>query len=476
MIFKLRITSKKLWIGIGVLLSLFWFLFNLQLPDLYKGRRCCDSVGYIGIADALSPEKFFSSKDAYGISDERTLGYPLFLYVHKQIFSSLGLKQLDWVNFALFSGWMIYLLSILFFIKSLRRKGMKVHPGIFLLLLAHPALIADSAVPLSDVYSLSWVLLALGGYIRSTVHCNEGVRTLSYRWILVSGLSFGMAIFIRMPYLPPVAIFLTLAVLINSTVAWRAGKRVEVRSVFLKHCLIGFMIFLVSLPGLIHYTKKYGELCVLEPKAQKSNVKIMLNNGFTSPRLYVAFAPTTHCFVLRDPWLRDHFKDCWIYPQDNILPKLLQCYGTRPLSSVFAFIKKTAGLYDGFQLNTYAAEITHCKTLVVYRIFGALGFAGFFCGLFSLPFLAFRKRVPVEALPVLLFPLFIILFQFMFHVESRYGFSAIPGAFVMLFISGSEIPQMGPRYKKIFWSVFAFACFYFIWQTAFWDRLDALAY
>src|SRR5262245_35840989 len=85
---------------IALALGFTWFMLNVSLPGVYRGKVCCDSIGYRNIARDLG-----SISDILTHYDYRPLGYPLFLRLHLTAVQELGLGQfIDWVDSSLFTA------------------------------------------------------------------------------------------------------------------------------------------------------------------------------------------------------------------------------------------------------------------------------------------------------------------------------------------------------------------------------------
>ena len=200
-----RLDTSRVCIALGVVLGGAWFLYNLNLPDLHRGRVCCDSVDYIAIADQ-------PYGDLLSYTGSRTFGYPLFLKVHASLRDGLGVGAwIDWVTLASVTAFLLQVFTSIFLFRSFRAARVEVPAWILLLLLAHPGLASHAALPLTD--SLTTSLLTFGVAAGCRALCQTRMRPL---WALALGSALGAVYFVR----PPLLLVVQVSLLLWLMMAW----------------------------------------------------------------------------------------------------------------------------------------------------------------------------------------------------------------------------------------------------------------
>jgi hypothetical protein len=120
--------------------SYLWFLFNATLPDVYRGKLCCDSVEYVETARSSWEIGQILTHYEY-----RTLGYPLFLHAHLFLLKKLGFATPDdwtWVHVSLYTVFIFFVCTSYFLYNSFLRRGIQLHRVALYILLLHPGLLS----------------------------------------------------------------------------------------------------------------------------------------------------------------------------------------------------------------------------------------------------------------------------------------------------------------------------------------------
>lgn len=209
-----RLPSEWPWAAAGIVLGAAWFAWNLSLAPVLKGRVCCDSTDYIKVArhlDSWSKLADYNALLPEGTPVHRAVGYPAFLAAHLHLVEGLGLQNaVDPVNVALVTGLLLYFAACVFLFASVRGAGIRIHPVALTALLAHPGLTSHAALPLTDTFSTSLLMLGAASLPRAGSPCKD------WRWAGAAGLFIGWAALAR-PSLRPLSILL-----ISGWAAWSA--------------------------------------------------------------------------------------------------------------------------------------------------------------------------------------------------------------------------------------------------------------
>jgi hypothetical protein len=154
---------------------------------------------------------------------------------------------------------------------------------------------------------------------------------------------------------------------------------------------------------------------------------------------------------------------------------LLSCLVAQPLAYPAMLLEKSIGLFDTYQLQPYAVDVTPRWARIGSRPFGALAFAGLAAAGAWLVFLLWSAPASPLAL-VLLAPVAHVAWHALFHVEARYGLGAVPFALVML-VATLQWALARPRAARAgVTGGLILAGIVFITQTSRWDRADAALY
>jgi hypothetical protein len=419
----------------GCLIGIAWFFYNYTLPPLYKGRVCCDSVGYIAVVT-----------DAAGLKDillgagERTIAYPLFLGLHRAFLQLLGVAA-DWVALSLVTSLALHFAAILFVYWVLvARLKARLSPVFLFLALAHPGLVSQAALPLTDSFAASVSAVALG--FAMWAYEERLAPRAAFLCHLATGALLGACILTRPSFLLVVATTVpTLWLLVPAIVRARrdsdkAGRARRAIVGAIRHHTLPVMlgVALVSAIGFRNCLARYHSVCVSDPDYSAKHMTISLRWGLGSPRVYTTFGPPKprNGYIV-DPFSFEHFASRCTIRRGAAFGDLARCYAKNAPYAPIHFVKKTIGLFDNPYLNTYAMDVTRPWHMVVNRIFGWLGFLGWMCSLHHLYSICRHKRVDEPFRMVMMgFVLLYVGISINFHIESRHGFPALVPALFML--------------------------------------------
>ena len=447
------------WLTAGLIVALAWFTYvrSVGLPNRVRG----DAFAYLDVAASAD-----SIADVLRHPGDRTLGFPALLYVVRvpfELVTSLGPDTLgafvDTVALVLLA---VHVAASVLFFRRMRdllqpSLGLSLHPVALALLIGYPGLVAYTTVPLTD--TLAADLLMTGAVLYASG---------SNSWRLVragcAGLLLGALVLIR-----PSALATTAAVVLIglARALWsdRGQMPMLALSVVAWASLIGWQAHVC--------TRAYGELCLLAPEAARKGLGESISWGTASARHYWSGHtddPEGRATV-PDPLLaRVVGATCQartLLGRDG----LLACLLANPIAYPLLVLKKSIGLFDSYQLQPYAVDVTPRWARWASRPFGALAFAGFTAVVAWLLLLLFSA--PASPLvPVLVAPVAHVAWHALFHVEARYGLAAVPFSLAMLVATTKYVRRLRPARRIAIVLGLVVASLTFLAQTSAWDRAD----
>jgi hypothetical protein len=150
---------------------------------------------------------------------------------------------------------------------------------------------------------------------------------------------------------------------------------------------------------------------------------------------------------------------------------ILACILAEPIAYPLLLLKKSIGLFDAYQLQPYAVDLTPAWARLASRPFGALAFAGY--GAVLGWFLFLLRAAPTSPLVIVLSaPVVHIAWQALFHVEPRYGLAAVPFSLVMIVTTAQCLPRLGRAARAAAVLALIVAGAGFLAQTRSWDAAD----
>jgi hypothetical protein len=448
--------------ALGLVAATGWFAYNLSvgIGNRFRG----DAVGYVQIMMARR-----SLADVLGYAGDRTLGFPLFLYLVKSLTTLAGSVSVEtFVDVVCVLLLLIHVVATLLFFAEVssvseREMGLRLHPAALALLLAYPGLVAYTAVPLTDTLATDLLMLAIAALCRASRLPTTATRA---GWGLACGAGLGAVVLVRPATVVPCA-----AVLAGGWVV------VGTRRTVMTAATLGFAL-LVGMQAA-NCARVFDRACLTNPTTTAAAVAESVGWGVASARHYWSQRsndPDGHVSV-PDPFLADHLAaDCHptaVLGRDG----LLACLATHPTAVVPFELKKAIGLFDSYYLQPYAVDVTPRWARLVSRPFGALAFAGFVAAVGWLGLVVARLLTGLRLGSgllgvVLLIPVAHIVWQSLFHVEPRYGFPAVPFALVSLTVCVQRSGGLAPRRRALVFAVLAGAILLFLGQTYRWDVGD----
>jgi hypothetical protein len=472
-------SQEQFWLLLGCLGGAFWFYYNYSLPPLLKGRLCCDSLEYITLTNKLTSwTQAFSDYSAMtGHYVHRTMGYPVFLYLHKQWVALLDIPM-DWVDLSLFTNLALHFASSVFLFRSLKYIGMKIHPIALFLLLVHPGLTSHAALALTDSLAASLFMLIVGCLARTVGRTDKGA--LGYA--AAAGLLAGFAVLVRpslstavMGFFAFWAVWLAVRVLRQKLSPKRRWSVIvplaTVPLVFIASYGVGLQ------PQYSLCEKAFGTRCFLKPGYIDEQMMNTLEMGVVSARWYSLVGSRINAnglIKVPDDLMVENYASVCIFKTETVKKDLIHCYWSNIGTMPFYIGKKLVGLFDNFHLNTYSTYVTSPTVLFVNRAFGVAAFVGFMICLFL-----FGKNVVKFEDPIVLLlglPVFYVVLSTIPHVESRYGFPAVPFAIFAIVALTERILKQGPRRSKWQLAAAAAAALAFLIQVHEWDLKDPMKY
>ena len=450
------------WLAAGLGVAVPWFLYvcSVGLPNRVRG----DALAYLRLAANAR-----SLADVLGYAGERTLGFPAFLYALRLPFervAALGPETLGaFVNALAVVLFAVHVLSsVVFFLRmrEILRPALEapLHPAALALLVAYPGLVAYTTVPLTD--TLAADLLMLGVVLclpRPTAASSSRLARAGG-----AGLLLGALVLVR-----PSALTTTAAVLLVALAQalWRdqAQASVLALSIAVWAGLVGWQAHTCM--------RAYGEVCLLDPAVTRKALAESVSWGTTSARHYWSRHATNveGRVTVVDPLLTsvlgDECRARMLVGRDGILA----CLVARPVAYPLLLLKKSIGLFDAYQLQPYAVDVTPRWARLASRPFGALAFAGLVAVAGWLAFLL-RAEPRSPLVIVLSVPVVHVAWQALFHVEARYGLAAVPFSLVMLVATAQYLPRLGRAWRAAVVLALIVAGVGFLAQTSSWDAGD----
>jgi hypothetical protein len=408
-----------------------------------------------------------SLADVLGYAGERTLGFPLFLYLVRGAIGLVGAVSVEtFVDVVCGVLLLVHVASSVLFFSSVRtlierELGWRLHPAALVLLLAYPALVAYTAVPLTDTLATDGLMLAVCALERAESAAATGPRLA---WSTATGVALAAVVLLRPAAIVPCAVLVVAGVI--RAVVTRAGRGIVASAA------VAFVV-LVGLHAS-NCARAYGTVCLTEPQATERAVAESVGRGVTSARHYWSShsSEPDGRVVTPDPLLAATLgADC--HPTTLLgAHGMLACLVSHPLVLLPFFTKKAVGLFDSYYLQPYAVDVTPRWARLASRPFGALAFAGF-VATWGWLVAAVRHRRLGGLLPlVLLVPLAHVGWQSLFHVEPRYGLPAVPFALVGLVLAVQALAGLPPRSRALLGAGLACAAVLSLVQTHWWDAAD----
>jgi hypothetical protein len=462
-----------LWLGSA------WFFFNMSLEP--RDRIRGDAAQYLSIAHGAG-----SVWEVMTSIDERPPGFPLVVYLLKNLARSLGFENpLHVLNFIAVALYFFHLASsfVSFMVsrKLARDCGIELPLVLLCVLLLHPGLISYTTVLLTDTFASDLLMVAISLLIAT-------------RWVplrsqialaLLGGGVLAFSVLVRIAYGVPSVAALGLFAVVSAWRIWRSpttGPKhlLELESGnawnrALRTALLALLGFgLGFAPAALKCRATYGGLCLQNPNPVDTALTWSIATGWESPRLYWSrFAPAPELMnVVVDPLLSARWAAPCPIQAEHRLESMIRCYVRKPhIGAVFLF-KKSLAVFDSYHLQPYAVAITPRWARRYSRFFGALAYAGFVGASILLVAGVRRPKGPPELVLLTAPPVVIALFQSQLHVEGRFGFGALFGCYFALAWLWATRGRGDRGRRTVVYVALGLAAAVFLVQTSAWDALD----
>lgn len=474
---SLRGRAILLAIAVALVAGLSWASFVASFPISQRLRG--DAHEYFSLA--LS---FPSLDAAIHYVGHRSVGFPLALYLLRRLLEALdipvSLSDPSTLLRAFTAGmFVLHCAATLLFARAARDLGRSLKLDLpwapFLLLLAHPGLVAHTTIFLTetlcaDLFMLSLALLAIGARASSLA--------LRVAAPAAAGVLFGAVALIRTSYAIPTGFTLTAAALLASAAVLK-GRRPARRILWMVLAsAVGFGCCVA--PAASRCQAVFGESCLQDPSVSRGALYYTLSVGRSSPRQYwsrYSISPDW-LVILRDPELTHTWeRDCDI-DVDAADFGLSTCFLEHPAEGANFLVKKSIALLDHSYIHPYAVDVTPRWVRLGSRPFGALAFMGL-ASAFGFLVVALRRRAAVIASSAAAaLCLFVGLsaalcgVHALFHIEPRYGLGAVPGLYLALALALAALRRARPALRGVAYVALFWLGVVFLAQTARWDRLD----
>lgn len=445
-----RSWSSLIAVVVGVLVATAYFSYTLTISDRMRGIYFGDSADYINCS-------LGGLAKVWNHSSYRLFGYPFLLAICREIFPApeAFLRPVFLLQF------LSYLASSLFLLSCLRRTGLKIPWWFPMLLLAHPALIAMSTIPMTDTLTACLFSVALGVMILID---SSNVR-LPLKGAFL-GLIMGIACTFR-PAIVPIAT-VTPFVVAAAKVLFGVRER-EAFVCSLKSCaLLVVCYFAVFAPiyGKLRLNcyNTHHEQCIVPSHILQPEMKVSLEYAIMYSRWEVYFRPDG---VPEGAPTKDRIfpLDACVLTAGDPTPQLLDCY-LKNISQVPLYLfRRIIGSFDHRHLTIYGLNYTKPWVFAVNRAFSVVGFLG----LFASAALFIKGLYERRLYAFLGVPLLYVAIQMNFHPEPRYMFLVTP-LFFCVAISTLVSPPFSHRvHRCIMWLGAACLAGVFFYVTSQWD-------
>jgi hypothetical protein len=439
-----------------------WFAYNVTLPPVYAGRRCCDANEYLLHASFGIPYLLTSC-------DVHPAGYSLFLRGHELLHDRLGLPPApDAILLALCSALVLAVVAAYAFYGALRHRGVPVSRVALWLLLVHPGLVSYAASPLSDSLTLSLLLLLFACVLRFEWR----VRARSFALAAGIGTLATLVVLTRTTNYYPVTMLLAAFAAAGIVVAVR-DRRVAL-----------LLLPLVSLVAFERLTAPRRAACLEASGAYRfmaapdtdRHARLSIERAAVGARSYLYLLPALggghlyHVVNVPDPFIEQHF-DCLATAEADPA-RVSECFRARAPFVPAYLGKKVVALFDVSHLNPHAAAITTPLVRWWNRGFAMLGFVGLVCLAGLAAWAATRRRLPWQVAVLLAYVIPYLGGSAVFHVEARYGLPLVPPAIVALVVVAGSLRTAGRTTRVAVVAALLVASAAFLAQTVAWDRDD----
>lgn len=441
---------------VSILIAYKLFSYGMSFPLRERVRG--DAYLYMSIAYNFS--SFWDGVSYVG--QERTSGYPIFLYLVKVIFSPKHLKE--WAYQVAYIQVFFHILASVcfykFFLTDLfRQKKLLKFSAVLItcLLIIYPTLVTYTTTPLTDTFTTDLIMIFIILYYKS-------YKGSFYLSALSCGIVLGYLILVRPSLWPPVLVFYTICVCM---MILKRRNFISKTNVF-----IMMMSTLIILTPSFYYTQqKYGHIGIRNTNLVEEIYSKDLQAGLSAVRVfwsrkYISANPIYS--GIHDPLLmREYGLKCNVVS----LPEILKCLFEKPKFVPVFIFKKMIGLFDDPQLQPYIVDFTPRWFILWQRVFGMLSFCGFLSLIYiTILNIFYKNKTFAIDLPLSMFMCTLIGVHMILHIEGRYGFSVIPLSITALFLSFTYAKELEKRRSLAIWMcILTISGMLFLYQTHHWD-------
>lgn len=445
-------------IAAGATLAVMMFFYATSVP--IHSRLRGDAFEYMVIASGFS-----SVSDAFAYVGYRTYGFPLFLYTIKAVASPAGPD--DWVAIASYYQFILHLCACAFFyaafLKGIFQKaGLPriTAPAVAAALMAYPALVTYTTIPLTDTFCADLLMLAAAAYSAG----RSAARRTALILCCICGLLLGYAVMVRPSFGVAVAAFYCALFLgFIADQKWR--------SQIIGTALMTAATLVLILPTMKSVWDEYGSVG-LQDKAFVERSGLSMQIGLSSVRVYWSGKYVSYDAApgIRDPYLEKTYREkCAV----DSVASLTACLLSEPQALPLYFGKKALALFDVPHLQPYAVDLTPAWFVPLERIFGVAAFCGFI-SLFIMAgshLLQHSSKHTWIGLPWAALVLTLMLLHTLLHVEGRYGLPAVPFSIPSLFLGFAAARQAGRRFFGWWFLAISVSAACFVYQVNNWDSV-----
>ena len=397
----------------GLLFGVIYFWFCFAIPEYYRGVTFGDSADYMAYSRG-------SIWDVLNHSNHRLFGYPLFLAIFRQFYSS---PFNEFLLPAMATQLVVYFASCLLLVYGLRRAEIRVPAFVGALVLVHPPLVSMTTIAMTDSLTSSLITMAIA---------LAALLTYSEKYFVQKAIFLGVILSIGLSFRPSLIPFSIITPCVIAGSIWLRDRRSGMRTaqatrralLLIVMYAVGFLPVYIKLR--INCYNAHHEQCIMPVKE--------LNRGMHTSFGYSLIYSRWDIFFRPDGVPEEGPTFDIVFPhascslsKEEPTKTFLQCYLQNWSILPLHLFRRLMGVFDHRHLNLYAGFYTPSWVFYMNRIFSAIGFAGVF-GALALYLRCLYARQPGAHL---LLPLIYTAIQVHFHPEARYMFPVVAVFFVV---------------------------------------------
>lgn len=394
---------------VGIVAAVAYFSYTLTFSLRARGIYFGDSADYINCS-------LGGLAKVWNHSSYRLFGYPFLLAIFRVLFPGpeTFLLPVFWLQVC------SYLASALFLLTCLKRTEIQTPWWLPAMVLAHPALVAMSTIPMTDTLTASLFSVALGLMILVE-------RSRTHLWVKAAslGLVMGVGCTFR-PAIIPIAALTPFVVAATVFLSCRQeGKKTNGGARYALIIVLSYYSIFAPIYAKLRMNcyNAHNEQCVVPSRILEPEMNVSFKYAVDYSRWEVFFTPDEVGVPKGAPTIDRMFSiDSCSFTAGEPTQQLLNCYADNIFKVPLYLLRRVIGVFDHRHLTIYGLNYTEPWVFVVNRIFSVLGFVG----LFSTALL-FCKGLWERRLRAFLgIPLLYVAIQINFHPEPRYMFLVTP--------------------------------------------------